>query len=1718
MDVGLLGVAESLQPHGESQLSCTGPVNSFDSLAVPGSNEDQGSRGTYGPWRSQPTFFKLRGGGSHSTISDEGHQSNPGAPSSSTSGRTFTGTANHGTSRDRLARLLLSSMDDEDHPMHEEVLTPGQQALYDLCKHDLWTSRRAFEAGWHRAQGQQFLVDLKRMETVLHKLLALQGDLPHLPINVYVIGQALTSRLLNSQNLCFGNSAFRCWSWAGAHAEDPSIAWGRTHQVVRTFLEENEPISLRDLSPLEPLWHHFQQGQQADVGDFVGHLANLANGTFIGGKFYHVTTEGRLDEREQIPLNMICPGGDSPISLDDIVNLWAEEEGGQYLYGTPGGLIIHIQRSLLVEGQWTKHNRPLDLSTTITIPFSEDGINVHSATYRIVSMILHKGQGHQNGHYVAIHAMDNAYWYADDGTFPAPLPQLLDSHRQEIVQVWLVHECSGELVPDTVEALEPSQPKRARRHTETLHFVFANVTSFGRRVQDWVWTKGEHILLFQETHLGQKKMEEAQQYFNTRGWKSHGLPAEPTGRGGNTGGFLILHGTRHLTHVAHSYIQEGNGWMALGLQRQGTTFFLIQLYLRTGETLQSPLNASILGHLLAFLEQIQAPFIVGGDWQNEPEALAATVIQSRFKAQIISPDGSTTLQGSMIDYLLVSQALASCVSLHVDWDVPWKPHCGLMVDLHCDQAEIQVQQLQRFPPIGRTMQLPASWTSFWEDDGPFHIMGHPITGLGSDLARWATQTEKYLTQLLHNPTTGRGSRIHLYNAPLVDQGRSLTWRKGHLAFWEKMKVRINVVHQTQHGRIATDLLNMMDGLQAHASEHMSQDLFKALLGHWIEHPTNEPTELRRIIAEEEQLAHQKLFSSTDEEYRLWLEKAHEKGLRGLFRSLRQRDIPWQRPFQHLPAGERLQAREAQWGAIWQPRDDPRPIRSWDLLRQAAIDQAQQLPPFQSYQLQQLLRRLPNKAAGPDGISYDFLRHLPFPAVEKLADLLTTMEREGELAVQLRATNIVLIPKNCKVERPIALTSCIYRVWCSYRKADLQRWQLSLDEKLPWDQARPGRDCLSIAIGRMLHAEIARHQGIHTVTCLADLTCFYDHVDLDQIIEPARDLAYPPLHLKFAMDLYTGPRTLQAEGINGNTRHYDKGILQGCPQAPAISKLILYRPLEALVKAHPAASLQTWVDDVSFDIHSRDADFAAREALGAFRTLKWQMEQAGLVLNTDKTGFITSSKESAKALKALLQEGDPEHYDVLRDLGVDSTAGRRRRVPQIRKRFLKGKGRVGIMHRLRIAQGIRYRLHKGAVHPVMSWGAQANGPAPQRRHQLRVLAARGLRLQRSGSVDIVFDMHPSQPDPGDSIILQHLHTIWKVYHGFPENKQHLFWTSWNTALGALHKAKYKWQVVSEPLQALRAYMMDLDFDISDGQKWKRTGYGGIPDCVLSPTDPWPLLHHKLTQEFRWQRLLRLTRYDGCHDLERPLDWMISQHIQRTTSEAIATGLRAFHQGTLHGLTGHCPLCGVELTFIHLLWQCSFWQGRVKPLSKEWTNCLEVGTDPELWQRGLVQRIFYEPEEGSSTLEGTGVWKELGHLRLQKGHICSIAVAPTCGDKRHKRFAFAICVHLSTNKQQVGSITGICPGPATKQRAIFYAMKQLALHILEKTPVALYDTAAWKNWKPYVAFETFPDLFTGLEFEDFDHVWPLLFSRAELDQNETCHSERHPESGRQHGQAF
>ena len=319
--------------------------------------------------------------------------------------------------------------------------------------------------------------------------------------------------------------------------------------------------------------------------------------------------------------------------------------------------------------------------------------------------------------------------------------------------------------------------------------------------------------------------------------------------------------------------------------------------------------------------------------------------------------------------------------------------------------------------------------------------------------------------------------------------------------------------------------------------------------------------------------------------------------------------------------------------------------------------------------------------------------------------------------------------------------------------------------------------------------------------------------------------------------------------------------------------------------------------------------------------------------------------------------------------------------------------------------------------------------------------------------------------------------------------------------ALQKAKYRWQVVHGPLQALQAYLLDYDFDLSNAKAWKRTGYGGIPDCELSLAESWPLLNHKLQEEFRWQRLLRLTRYEGCHDLERQLDWQISHVIQKYTDDKLGPALRALRQGTYHGVSGTCPLRGVDLTFKHLLWECKFWHGKVKDLPAQWKQRLEAGTEPELWQRGMVQSIFYIQEGGMGTFVTEGIWTPNDTFDVPPGHALTLAVAQTCKEVRHKRFVFAIALYHVFSKQRKAALKGIVPGKATKARAVFYGLKHLALHVKDKVNIGINVHAVWRAWSPTRAYEAFPDLYQGLDFEDFDQVRPLLFAKSEVDSNET-----------------
>lgn len=80
------------------------------------------------------------------------------------------------------------------------------------------------------------------------------------------------------------------------------------------------------------------------------------------------------------------------------------------------------------------------------------------------------------------------------------------------------------------------------------------------------------------------------------------------------------------------------------------------------------------------------------------------------------------------------------------------------------------------------------------------------------------------------------------------------------------------------------------------------------------------------------------------------------------------------------------------------------------LQEAARNQAAQLPPLTIGHLAKTLRKLPDRAFGPDAITTQLLRTAPKQALQPLLGILQTMEATAELPTQLQTSLVVMLAK------------------------------------------------------------------------------------------------------------------------------------------------------------------------------------------------------------------------------------------------------------------------------------------------------------------------------------------------------------------------------------------------------------------------------------------------------------------------------------------------------------------------------------------------------------------------------------------------------------------------------------------------------------------------------------------------------------------------------------
>ena len=244
-----------------------------------------------------------------------------------------------------------------------------------------------------------------------------------------------------------------------------------------------------------------------------------------------------------------------------------------------------------------------------------------------------------------------------------------------------------------------------------------------------------------------------------------------------------------------------------------------------------------------------------------------------------------------------------------------------------------------------------------------------------------------------------------------------------------------------------------------------------------------------------------------------------------------------------------------WGGIFRRYAD-RPEPAWDVFRDRYgryFPEPQEITvePLTAKCLRDAIAKMgSNKAAGLDGWRVAELKALPAPILECMAATLNDVERTGEWPRAIARAAVALIPKgkgpDPLQQRPITITSVMYRAWASARLKSVSPWQ----DK--WAHAhqhgfRGGRGTDDLLWHLGLRIEEAAMCGDTLVGATFDYKKCFDQVPQEIMLRLMSHLGLPECILRAIHGMYDGLlRRFKLPAGLGQEWKATNGILQGCP--------------------------------------------------------------------------------------------------------------------------------------------------------------------------------------------------------------------------------------------------------------------------------------------------------------------------------------------------------------------------------------------------------------------------------------------------------------------------------------------------------------------------------------------------------------------------------------------
>ena len=1175
--------------------------------------------------------------------------------------------------------------------------------------------------------------------------------------------------------------------------------------------------------------------------------------------------------------------------------------------------------------------------------------------------------------------------------------------------------------------------------TQDLVIGFANVTSCNPSVITWLESCGCAMVGLQETHLSPATLHDRRGTVEALQWKLIGQEAFLRETGSRIGGVAWVARKHRNVWTKHSFLLEGAGYEAIGVQAQGLTYTMISLYLKDTEGPTGPRNTQILASLVAYVRELPEPWIIGGDWNCTPHVFMQCSVCQVMRGRLITAGEITCTQGegNELDFVLVSRCIEAAVTLTVDWQVPWKPHAALKLIVAGAGVADPRWRLQQFAKLTGDVS-----ERDWPEVGAVtpHIMGQ----VGHDevsnaLGRWAKAME-----VCRGDPQGRGYQVDKVWGT-VRETRVVQASKTTAAGWWSRMRRCIITLQSQLSRNAWDQVQgNADAadviLQREVSRPEEASFVAEVAKAFEQRQVKALGKLREAAEANEAEAQVQASKASQKQYKAWLNAGVAKGMRPLFRSLAKAENVFTRPFQDVTVEERAKLRRQQWVKVWgEAGAEYKPGKVLE-----AKAKQNPLPPIEGTEIERIAKRVADKAGGLDGLTYASLRNLPSQAYQELACVLNASEESLTAPIQWQQQQVCMLAKKPTIERPIYLTSVTYRLWCFARRGPVQQWIQHTQNSTAWDKATPGNTCLQIAVNRLLKGEVSRCNKKHMIAILIDLETFYDCVDLQLLADRLCEAQFPPVVGALALQAYAGERHIVSEDVLSEGIRPKRGIPAGCPLAITMARVFLAPILREASTCEGLAGLDTWVDDIGADFEDKRPAVVARQALTGYRVLAEGLKGSGLKISGTKTGFLASTKEARKELQALLKPDEPKIFHSMRDLGVDCALGRLRRVTHQKARVGKGKKRQVKLAKLKVpVEACKVRLCKGSICASMLWGHQAQGLPPSRVRDLRRAVALQVGLQKLGDLEVALSAEADRvSDPWATVVMQQVQEWFTALSRWGADQAPLERVWQQTATG-FSEGTANWHHVKGPLAATVGHMTGLGWLLPGVMEWHRPEPRTVYNLEVAADRARVL--QAIEEDVCAERSKRIAAKTDCPTLANGLDWFVGRKVLRQLKAKgdmeRLVGLRAVWHGSL--ICEHnspikvCPCCKEPATWAHILLHCQWWNQHGWQLPSWFQEGLRDG-DAGFWTRGLRP---FTPNPTNQQVIRTGIWETQDRIEASGLTFSTDASGgPYTKDPRLRKVGVSVIAFEWKHGQpeEVGRIVSTLPGKQTVFRGELYGI--------------------------------------------------------------------------------